>query len=102
MPPNADWAEPICWLYTILIDCNDESVQQLVDKLKEHAVETRPIFPPLHTQPIYKNNQILPVSEKISAIGISLPSSININTKEIKEICLIIEKYINGLGSLSK
>ena len=93
LPPNAEWAEPVCWLYTILVDFIDVSIDQLADKLRESGVETRPVFPPIHTQPIYKNNQTLPISEKISAIGISLPSSIDLTTKEIMRICSIIDEF---------
>ena len=84
--------ENVFWLFTIIIDKDFFGINssQLMKVLNEHKIDTRPIFPPLHTQPIYNNKQRLPVAEKIHAGGITLPSAYHLQSNEIKQICKII------------
>jgi perosamine synthetase len=91
LPPNMDWADNVFWLYTILIDCNHDN---LIAKLKRNGIDSRPVFPPIHTQPIYQSGLVLPVSEKISRYGISLPSSPSLNGDDILKICNVIKNVV--------
>ena len=88
VPPEAAWAKNIYWLYSILIDEEEfgMSSEELGAQLKERGIETRPLFPPVHQQPIYNTGQSLPVCEKLSRCGLSLPSSANLNGDEIEKI----------------
>ena len=88
LPPEATWAKNIYWLYSILIDEEEfgMSAKELGNKLKKKGIETRPLFPPVHQQPIYNTGQSLPVCEKLSRCGLSLPSSVNLNGDEIEKI----------------
>jgi perosamine synthetase len=87
--------ENVFWLFTIVIDENSfgMSSNDLMYRLKEYNIDTRPIFYPLHTQPIYNNNQSLPKAEKIHAGGVTLPSAYDLKDDEIKKICDIIKSY---------
>ena len=88
LPPEAIWAKNIYWLYSILIDEKEfgMSSKELGEQLKERGIDTRPLFPPVHQQPIYNTGQNLPVCEKLSRCGLSLPSSVNLNRDEIEKI----------------
>jgi perosamine synthetase len=88
LPPEATWAKNIYWLYSILIDEEEfgMSSKELRSQLKERGIETRPLFPPVHQQPIYNTGQNLPVCEKLSRCGLSLPSSVKLNGDEIGRI----------------
>ncbi|MDA3790134.1 MAG: aminotransferase class I/II-fold pyridoxal phosphate-dependent enzyme [Desulfobacula sp.] len=94
LPPNAEWAKNIYWLYSILIDEKifGMSAIELGKRLKIKSIETRPLFPPVHQQPIYNTKQSLPVCEKLSKSGLSLPSSTNIRKDEINRIAWEIKK----------
>ena len=91
-PPDMTWSDNVFWLYTILIDKDDfgTDVASVVQSLEAEEIETRPVFPPIHTQPIYNTGQNLPVSENISKIGVSLPSAPNLKYNKIKTISNII------------
>lgn len=99
LPVNMEWAENVYWLYTILIENNrlGFNINTLMDSLKKQGIDSRPVFPPLHTQPVYKNDINLPISEKISAIGISLPSAPEIRNEDIEKICCVIKAEIEVL-----
>ncbi|MBK1438367.1 aminotransferase class I/II-fold pyridoxal phosphate-dependent enzyme [Parapedobacter sp. ISTM3] len=87
------------WLYTFLIKEHAPfTSQQLVSFLSNKGIETRPIFYPLHIMPPYQtfgNHASLSVSTKVSEMGLSLPSSVNLHEEEIRYICNTIESFIN-------
>lgn len=93
LPPNEVWAKNVYWLFSIIIE-DDFNItrDELIDHLSKHGIETRPFFPSLHTQPIYKTDNNYPVSCAISEKGISLPSFVSINRYEIDKTCDIIIK----------
>jgi len=88
LPPEAPWASSVCWLYSVLIDGQLFGItrDQLMAKLQEQGIESRPFFPPLHTQPIYNTGQNLPVAEYLAATGLSLPSAVRLRTDEINRV----------------
>ncbi len=91
LPPEKEWAFNGYWLYTFLIDQRfGVSRDELIDKMMKNGVETRPLFFPLHVMPPYtkyvKEAQKFPVSDWLSACGISLPSSVSIEAREQDEV----------------
>ena len=98
LPPNTEWAENIYWLYTILLDNNklNFSVEDLIKRLKENNIDSRIVFYPIHTQPIYLTGKNLPVSEGLHKMGISLPSSPDMSLKEISKVSGIILRMVNN------
>jgi len=88
LPPETAWAKNIYWLYSILVNGEEFGIssQELGEKLKGKGIETRPLFPPAHQQPIYNTGQTLPVCERLSLSGLSLPSSVNLKGDEIERI----------------
>ena len=100
LPPEAEWAKNVYWLYSILVDESRFGLSRdgLIGVLTENGFETRPFFPPVHTQPIYATGDHLPVSERLSATGLNLPSAVNLNINDIQRIALAIRKvsHISG------
>lgn len=96
LPPNFGWSDNVYWLYTILINKDEfgTGVEKVAQILEEEGIDTRPVFPPIHTQPIYNTGQNLPVSESISETGISLPSAPNLKKDKIKIISQIIRDCV--------
>jgi perosamine synthetase len=94
LPPNAPWAEPVCWLYSVLI--NEEGFgadrDTLMGELKARNVDTRPLFIPIHQQPIYDTRQFLPNAERLSREGLSLPSSSNLASRDVDRVVAAIRK----------
>ena len=67
------------------------------DALKAHlinnGIETRPMFYPIHTMPIYsKGYERHPIAEKLGSRGINLPSYPGLNEKDIQ---IIVNALIN-------
>jgi perosamine synthetase len=86
---EAEWAASVCWLVSVLVDEEELGVgrDRLVAELGEDA-DTRPLFTPLHRQPIYVRDggPALPVAERLGATGLSLPSAVDLRGNEIQRV----------------
>jgi dTDP-4-amino-4,6-dideoxygalactose transaminase len=84
-------------LYTILIDdsvCN--GLHLLIKELNDNNIDSRIVFHPIHTQPIYKCDLKFPVSENIHRKGISLPSAPEMVASEIESVCNVISSFLKS------
>ena len=88
MNPFPPQSEPNFWLSCVLLD---EDVQrspvQLLEFLKDNDIETRPIWKPMHMQPVFAGCDFVsaadrPVDEDIFARGLCLPSDIKMTPDE--------------------
>jgi perosamine synthetase len=61
------------WLVTLLLPRGTER-DAVMAEMQAHGVETRPVFYCAHHMPMYRRDEEFPVSEDISARGLSLPS----------------------------
>ena len=114
MNPHVDCSDPIYWLSCLIINkdamCKHSRTEteyeythesgkscpdEIRDVLEKYNVETRPIWKPMHMQPMYKNNDYICLDEDVSRDifdrGICLPSDINM-TKEEQDIVIEIIK----------
>ncbi len=101
LPPDADWARNVYWMYAIRIGKEFViSRDMLMKRLLEAGIDTRTFFCPMNMQPCvtevkgYRKVDC-PVAEKMWNDGLYLPSSIKLTEKEIKFISAEIEKAVN-------
>jgi dTDP-4-amino-4,6-dideoxygalactose transaminase len=82
------------WLTTILIQPNKKQVtpEMIRLKLEERNIESRPLWKPMHLQPVFKDYQIFEtgVSENLFNHGLCLPSGSNLMEEEIEMISKLI------------
>lgn len=90
MQPVADWAELSPWLFSILVDEDEFGLtrDQLSDCLSASGMETRPFFIPLHTLPPFRGSHAeLPVTDRLSADGLNLPTFASLALEDVDRIC---------------
>jgi perosamine synthetase len=93
--PEMSWAKCVYWIYSILIeDASGMNRDELMLKLREKGIDTRPFFYPIHTLPPYNDKIRLPISEEISRKGISLPSGVTLKESQVKRIVEEIVGYL--------
>lgn len=92
LPPESDWCTNVYWLYSILVDPNIYGMDRdgLENLLRVNQIDSRRVFPPVHTQPIYQSGQSLPVCDTLSAQGLSLPSGQDLSQTDIARTADII------------
>lgn len=115
MNPFLDCSEPNFWLSCIYIDNSETSVKvmDIYNKLNDMNIESRPIWKPMHMQPLFEENDYIcvgenSVDEDIFAHGLCLPSDIKMTVEEqnyvIKTIreCFKISNTFIVVGSKNK
>jgi dTDP-4-amino-4,6-dideoxygalactose transaminase len=73
------------WLTTALIHAEASfTPEKLRTALAQHEIETRPLWKPMHLQPVFKDAPAYSngVSEKLFRTGICLPSGSNLTTED--------------------
>lgn len=85
------------WMFSILVERADQR-DALRQHLKERGIETRPLFYPLHTMPMYSRNyRKHKVAEDLAWRGINLPSWPGLEDAQVDEISDEIRRfYRNG------
>lgn len=87
------------WLTTVLFDENifgagiNEKIRLDLEKLN---IETRPLWKPLHQQPVFENCKTYNngVSDRLFATGLCLPSGSNISDENLKKVVFEIKKSL--------
>lgn len=84
------------WMCSVLVKkINDRD--KLRAYLASNGVETRPLFYPIHTMPMYTQKyQKHPVAEELGWRGLNLPSYPGLKDEEIDYICEIITRFFNN------
>jgi perosamine synthetase len=84
------------WMVNILVPDRADR-DGLRAHLSQHGVETRPVFYPVHTMPMYTEKyRSLPVAEDLGWRGITLPSSPDLTDEELGYICTQIHDYFKS------
>lgn len=91
-----DWATHSYWMFSIILKNTVKiSRDEFMEHLKNDKVETRPVFYPLHTMPLYRETkEKYPVAEKVGHKGINLPTHGLLKEEDIIYICDKIKKIL--------
>lgn len=84
------------WAFSLLVEEEGfgMSRDELAARLKLSGVETRPLFPALHGMPPFRAFAAgpLPVAERLSRTGLSLPSAVSLGDRDIAHIVGVIRR----------
>jgi len=86
------YADNIYWVYGIVLRDNCPlDVSDVMEKLAENDIGSRPFFWPMHEQPILKkmglaSDERHPVAERIARRGFYLPSGLGITDDNLQEV----------------
>lgn len=89
------------WLTTILIDSNSAGItsEDLRLELDKHNIESRPLWKPMHMQPIFEKYPYYGgnVSESLFEKGLCLPSGSNLDAESRERISNVILGYLKNI-----
>ena len=86
----------VFWMCSVVVD-DPAQRDPLRAALERKGIETRPVFNPVHTMPMYAQKfQRHPVSESLGWRGINLPSWPGMTPDQVSFICETISGAVNG------
>ncbi len=97
MNPYLDYTKPNFWLSCMLIDEGiNVSPADVLKKLEECNIEGRPIWKPMHMQPLFASHDFIQTEEKsvgedVFARGLCLPSDIKMTEEEQDYVISVVK-----------
>jgi len=86
------------WLTSLLFneEVSNTKIKTIKSTLALHKIETRFLWKPLHTQPLFCNELFYgkDTSEKLFKRGLSVPSSSHLKSEDLNIICETINKLL--------
>ena len=79
------------WLTTVLF--KDRDINHIIKKLEENNCESRPLWKPMHMQPLFSSSKSVlnGVSEDLYSRGLCLPSGTTMSLNDLKRVCRVIK-----------
>jgi dTDP-4-amino-4,6-dideoxygalactose transaminase len=89
------------WLTCIIVKSQNVK-NKIISDLKSENIESRTLWKPLHSQPIFKNNiaYLNGVSDDLYSRGLCLPSGSNLTETELLRIIKVIKKNVEFYNSI--
>jgi dTDP-4-amino-4,6-dideoxygalactose transaminase len=82
------------WLTVMLVDSRKFGAdrEQIRLKLEEHNIESRPLWKPMHLQPVFREYEVVggAVAEQLFEQGLCLPSGTALTEEQLDRIVTII------------
>jgi len=90
--PEVDGSIGNRWLTTLTFKKTDPF--KIINLLEKNEIESRPLWKPMHMQPVFKNELSFTnaESEKLFSTGICLPSGTAMSRDDVQRVCNIIFK----------
>ncbi len=92
-PVEKNYARHAFWMYTILIEEGfGKNRDEIMTVLQENGIETRPVFYPMHSMPVYRrDSHNLLCAEGIASKGINLPTFHELTPTDVEFIVGVLK-----------
>ncbi|MFH1831826.1 MAG: DegT/DnrJ/EryC1/StrS family aminotransferase [bacterium] len=97
---QTNYAKNIYWVFGLVLKQNvTYDAPQIMAKLSEKNIGTRPFFWPMHEQPVFHKmglfkNEKYPISENIARRGFYLPSGLSLTKEQINHVAKILKETL--------
>jgi len=95
--PVAPWAVLSPWLFSVTVDPTEfgHTREQVMAKLAEHSIDSRPFFTPVHTLPAFREaaerrKTHLPFTDQVCNRGINLPTYTTMTDGQVEAVAKVI------------
>jgi len=96
---EAEWADSIYWMYTILIDNKHHNIdsRMLMEIFQKYNIQTRPLWQPIHLNKPYQHNQICvgKVAVQLYHQALSLPCSVGLRDDQQDYIVNVLRNILH-------
>ncbi|MDX2060522.1 MAG: aminotransferase class I/II-fold pyridoxal phosphate-dependent enzyme [Gemmatimonadales bacterium] len=94
--PEAPWGRHTRWLTTLTVDPDafGSDRERIRATLAERRIEARPLWKPMHLQPVYQGCEVIggSVAESLFATGLCLPSGSSLAPVEVDRVAGVIRE----------
>lgn len=100
---RTDYAENIYWVFGLVLDDNlDTDATEVMARLAERGIGTRPFFWPMHEQPVFLKlgwyaDSHFPVAERLARRGLYLPSGLGITDGQIERSAEALKAVLSDI-----
>ncbi len=90
----------VYWMICLEVTGINETVRnEIMVKLRDRGVDTRPYFYPVSDMPMYEKADT-PVAHDISFRGVNLPSYTDLSKDDVRHICVVIQEVLTQVNAL--
>jgi perosamine synthetase len=94
--PELPWARNSFWLYSVLLPADGPPSGDVVARLAEEGVDSRPFFHPIHTLPPYATGARFPIAEDLAIRGVSLPSGHGLQRRDVERVAAALTRAMEA------
>jgi len=95
-----DDEEDNCWLTALLLETATAPIEaaRLMEALDERGIEARPLWKPMHRQPVFAGAPayVTGVSDSLFARGVTLPSGSKHGPEVIERVCAVLHELLGA------
>jgi perosamine synthetase len=97
LPTPVESVKQVYWMYNIFLREGDGARRDGVMRaMDEMAIETRPVFYPMHVMPPYFEDVKYPVADLWSPRGINLPTHQGLTKDDVERVALSLKQALRG------
>jgi dTDP-4-amino-4,6-dideoxygalactose transaminase len=98
--PEASYGRSNCWLTCVTVDTEVAGVtsEQIRLRLEEHNIEARPVWKPMHLQPVFEGCRRVggSVAERLFSDGLCLPSGSSLGADDRQRVAELVRAVWPG------
>jgi len=98
--PEPQWSRSNRWLTVVLIEPKafGADTHAVREALKREAIEARPVWKPMHLQPVFAGRRVRggAVAEDLFARGLCLPSGTAMSDGDVRRVCDAVRRVHDG------
>jgi dTDP-4-amino-4,6-dideoxygalactose transaminase len=94
--PEADFGKSTCWL-TCATVASERDRDEILDGLEAEAIEARPVWKPMHLQPVFREFRTHggAISERLFRHGLCLPSGSGLQSVDIDRVIAAVRHVVH-------
>jgi dTDP-4-amino-4,6-dideoxygalactose transaminase len=97
---GGDDTDANCWLTTVIVEPDQAGwrAEELAAHLAERDIETRPVWKPMHLQPVFAGAQsvLSGVAERLFATGLVLPSGSSLDEGQVSRVFGAVSGFLDA------
>jgi dTDP-4-amino-4,6-dideoxygalactose transaminase len=94
--PEAEFGTSTCWLTCATVGSEPER-ERILDGLAELDIEARPVWKPMHMQPVFRELRVVggAIAERLFRTGLCLPSGSGLDAADLDRVITAVRHVVH-------